>query len=384
MLKLRRQLKRLTWRFAPEGELHVHILNIDIHNHSRITTKHPDLWREKFINIFQPGVTRIVEELFDQCESAWGKYATEQGGGNIFFYPTHHYLKYPGFAASQRVYQLWLSRCLDLVSMGAGLRLLLFRDHVLYSGKDPEPGLLQGDLMHLYLKHSRKIIGGDLNCLVIPWSDLGRVVPAEYRCQAPSKESSFTNPDGKKHRLTLAKIDLGGPPEQDLRKVPRYNSERSLNPQESPLENREHTLVFISYSHKDRQWLERLQTMLKPLIRQNLISLFCDTAIKPGQRWRFEIDCALKRAKVAVLLVSPSFLASDFIAEEELPPLLNAARESGTKIIWVPLATSMYEETTISEYQAAHNPDQPLNSLSEPEVDRALKKICIAIKDASR
>ncbi|MBC1218400.1 TIR domain-containing protein [Nostoc sp. UCD121] len=141
--------------------------------------------------------------------------------------------------------------------------------------------------------------------------------------------------------------------------------------------------VFISYSHKDEEWLSKLQDCLKPIIRnQKELVVWDDTKIKAGDQWRKEIENALALAKVAVLLVSHNFLASDFIHENELPPLLDAAKAKGLTIIWIPLSSSNYQETEINKYQSAHPPNQPLKSLSSAQEDEAWVDICQKIKKA--
>lgn len=133
--------------------------------------------------------------------------------------------------------------------------------------------------------------------------------------------------------------------------------------------------IFISYSHLDDKHVDDLLTMLKPLVRNGTLSVFSDQDIRPGEDWRGRIDQALAAAKVAVLLVSPNFLASDFIAGNELPPLLERARRNSLTIFWIAVSSSLYEHTEIARYQAAHDVKKPLDALDKPQRNKVLVEI---------
>jgi hypothetical protein len=82
------------------------------------------------------------------------------------------------------------------------------------------------------------------------------------------------------------------------------------------------TKLFISYSHRDDGWLERLKMHLAPLERRKIVHVWSDTRIRLGDRWETEIESALTESRAAVLMISPAFLASEYIWEKEMPHIL--------------------------------------------------------------
>ncbi|MCD4811283.1 toll/interleukin-1 receptor domain-containing protein [bacterium] len=112
-----------------------------------------------------------------------------------------------------------------------------------------------------------------------------------------------------------------------------YEGEDKLMVNQEVAKDKTDKNIFISYSRKDLKWLERLQIHLKPIERKGIINRWDDTMIKVGSKWREEIKTAIINADAAILLVSADFLASDFIVNNELPPLLKLAQMKGIKIL---------------------------------------------------
>lgn len=192
--------------------------------------------------------------------------------------------------------------------------------------------------------------------------------------------------DGRKSRSNeeTSQPEINKPPTQQPSVTARLEPVPGIDRQSSRVDQvraRETAQVVISYSHKDQEWVDHLKTMLAPL---KSIEIWYDREIEPGEDWRKEIKEKLDSAHIAILFVSEYFLDSKFIKENELPPLLKAARERGVKIFWIYVSECLYEEEKeIERKQAAHDISRPLDSLSESERNGVLKKICLKIKVAA-
>jgi internalin A len=164
------------------------------------------------------------------------------------------------------------------------------------------------------------------------------------------------------NRAVKSEIDLRTPEESKQQQTPKVGPKRNK--------------IFISYSHKDQRIINEFKTTLAPVVRSGAIDLWDDSKIKPGMRWKEEIKTALGEAKVAVLLVSPHFLASDFITNHELLPLLDSAGKDGVTIFWVLVSVCLWDKTEIVNYQAAHDPKRPLDLFDRPKRQVVIDEIC--------
>src|SRR5664280_789292 len=119
--------------------------------------------------------------------------------------------------------------------------------------------------------------------------------------------------------------------------------------------------------------------MLKPVVGGRL-HVWADDRIGVGTDWRAELDGAITRAGVALLLVSPEFLASDFIMREDLPALIRG----GVPLAPVLIRPCLYKRVPqLTKPQWAHDPgrDGPLAKAAGATRDGRIVRICERLLD---
>ena len=89
---------------------------------------------------------------------------------------------------------------------------------------------------------------------------------------------------------------------------------------------------------------------------------------------------SLDEAKIAILLVSEDFLASDFINKNELPPLLDAAEQDQATILSVIIRPCNFNPSPLSEYQTVNPPDQPLSGMNQHDREKLFVKLAEIIE----
>lgn len=133
--------------------------------------------------------------------------------------------------------------------------------------------------------------------------------------------------------------------------------------------------MFVSYSHKDVRWLKRLRVHLRPLQREARITVWDDTTILSGDEWAATIQKEIDSARVAILLLSADYLASDFIMQKELPPLLEASRASTCRIIPVIVSPCRFKDSALWHLQAANDPNRPLSGMTKAQQEAVFVKL---------
>jgi hypothetical protein len=134
--------------------------------------------------------------------------------------------------------------------------------------------------------------------------------------------------------------------------------------------------LFVSYSHEDKRWFKQVRTQLRVLERAGLVDVFDDTRIQPGEDWHARLNEEMQQAKVGVLLVSASFLNSDFIHAKEIPNLFHKHEQEGMIIYPLLLRPCPWQEVDwLSKIQIRPQGAKALSLYPGPSREQVLAEV---------
>lgn len=128
--------------------------------------------------------------------------------------------------------------------------------------------------------------------------------------------------------------------------------------------------VFISYSHADRDRLQKVQEQLGVLVAGGLISSFDDTQIGVGEYWEARLDQAMLEAQIALLLISAPFLNSEFIRKSEVPQLFARHETAGMEVYPLVVRSCAWETVPWLAKLQIKKPETAASVASLPDRER--------------
>ena len=138
--------------------------------------------------------------------------------------------------------------------------------------------------------------------------------------------------------------------------------------------------LFYSYSHKDEELRKELEDHLSLLRRQGVISGWHDRMIGAGEEWKGQLDKNLEEAQIILLLISPSFLASDYCYDIETERALDRHDKGEAKVIPVLLRPVDWEGAPFARLQGLPIDLRPVTTWTNR--DEAFKNIAQGIRRA--
>lgn len=139
--------------------------------------------------------------------------------------------------------------------------------------------------------------------------------------------------------------------------------------------------LFISYASKDTAFMKRLVTHLKPLRRSGVIEVWFDRLMEAGDEWNEKIQQELEASDMVMFLVSPDFLASDYIMDVEVPAAVQKHQDKQVDIFPVLLKPCHWEnhpdlsDRMISLQPLEHAEEKQPVLIGEPGHDMAWQEI---------
>lgn len=118
--------------------------------------------------------------------------------------------------------------------------------------------------------------------------------------------------------------------------------------------------IFISYSKADKEHLDILKTHLSTLKQSGALLTWDDNDLIPGEEWDKSILRQLIGADIIILLVSPDFLATDYIWSNELKMAMDRHVQGEISVVPVIIRPCLWEETPFAKLNALPEKGKPV------------------------
>lgn len=140
--------------------------------------------------------------------------------------------------------------------------------------------------------------------------------------------------------------------------------------------------VFISYSHLDEEWKDRLVKHLTVLEGEGFFEVWEDRRIGAGEDWNAEIESGIEQADVAIFLISADFLISKYIRAKEVPELLERREKDGVKVVPLILKHCPWKKIAwLSPIQVRPKDGRPLAEGDDNQIDADLSALAEEIHE---
>lgn len=123
--------------------------------------------------------------------------------------------------------------------------------------------------------------------------------------------------------------------------------------------------IFISYTHEDESLLKELVKHLTMMRRDGLVKLWHDRDISAGDDWSQNINEHLNSARVVLLLVSSSFVASDYCYSVEVERAMERHEEGEAIVIPIILRPADWKTAPFGKLQGLPTDAKPVTKWSD-------------------
>src|SRR5450432_3741759 len=141
--------------------------------------------------------------------------------------------------------------------------------------------------------------------------------------------------------------------------------------------------VFYSFSKADAPLLNQLEYHLSVLRQEGLIAPWHRREIAVGSDWMVELDQHLNTASLILLLISPNFLASDYLYGVELQRAMQRSNANEARIIPIILRPCDWTHMPFSKLRAVPRNEKAVTSWRNRDEAFAeiVKEIRVALAD---